>query len=125
MKFITSFLLLLICNFGISQTFQIVKRFEQNSINLKFNEKKIDGYFIISDSILTINNKFENLTLKVLSNHTSKNEISGFTGFIICKDEKNNKYTFTISDHLFTGIAEIWVDKNNDINYKTIIYTIK
>ena len=125
MKFITSFLLLLICNFGISQTFQIVKRFEQNSINLKFNEKKIDGYFIISDSILTINNKFENLTLKVLSNHTSNNEISGFTGFIICKDEKNNKYTFTISDHLFTGISEIWVDKNNDINYKTIIYTIK
>ncbi len=125
MKIITSFLLLLICNNGISQTFKIVKRFEQNSINLKFSVKKLDGDFIISDTIVTINNKIENLILKVLSNQTIKNEISGFSGFIICKDEKNNKYSFTISDHLFTGIAEIWDDKKNDINYKTIIYTIK
>jgi hypothetical protein len=124
MKIITTFLFVLICNIGLSQTFEIVKRFEQNSINLKFSEKKLEGQFDISDSIVSINNKLENLSLNIILKEIKKNEL-GISGTIICKDSKNNKYTFMISDHLFSGIAEIWDEKKNDINYKTIIYTIK
>ena len=110
---------------SFSQSYEIVKRFEQNTITLKFKEKKISGEFIITDTLLTIKNDIDNLHLKVKLYSISKNDITGIAGNIICKDDKNNQYVFTISNHMFSCIAELWDTERNDINYKTIIYTIK
>jgi len=110
---------------SFAQSYEIVKRFETNSINLKFKEKKMSGEFIITDTLVTIKNEVESLSLKVTGYQVTKNTLVGIAGFIICRDEKNNQYSFTIANHMFTGIAELWDEKKNDINYKTITYTIK
>lgn len=96
-----------------------------NTINLKSKEQKLTGQFTITDSVVSIKNDIEDLTLKVKLYSIVKNDIIGIAGNIVCKDDKNNQYTFTITNNQFSCIAELFDEKRNDINYKTIIYTIK